>query len=253
MNKFIFSVIASSFFALTVAIGSAAPLLQDSVQSSTDSAAKPPSASPSNGTRTDPQSGQSVTPNSPSATSSAASENQSGTDADLSQKTTEQKKLPLKIGVAQITHTTDLPISTDGFQQELANQINILGGKAIILGSDPNDRDASNEEAKRQGCDYVVFSNIVGFRAAKVGEKLGRVFNRGGLGSVGGSSSGRVEMSADVKIFQPDNVVPVLNGNNNFRGTDPDSTANGLMRTEARTVMLQIRTLQKPPANANSH
>jgi hypothetical protein len=55
-----------------------------------------------------------------------------------------------------------------------------------------------------------------------------------------------VEISADVKVFQPDNFTPVLDGNNVFRGNDAENTAKGLMHTEARTVMLQIRNLQAP-------
>ncbi len=149
-----------------------------------------------------------------------------------------------------MTRSTNLPISTDGFQQELANQINFLGGKAVILGTDPSDREASMEEAKQQGCNYIIFTDIIGYKAARPGEKLGRVFNHGGLGGVGGADSGRVEMSADVRVFQPDNPVVVLVGNNSFRGIDPDHTANGLMQTEARTVMLQIKNLQKGPATA---
>jgi hypothetical protein len=71
------------------------------------------------------------------------------------------------------------------------------------------------------------------------------VFNRGGVGGVGGAEQGRVQIDAEVKIFQPDKDVPVLDGQTNFRGNDADYTAKGLMHTEARTVMLQIKNLQE--------
>jgi hypothetical protein len=250
MNKLIALLLAFVVLPLVLAIGGGAAVAQDSAPSG-NSPSKQDSARPANAAGTGPQSGQSGAPNFPPATGSGINENKPGVDAGASHTTTDPKKAPLKIAVTQITQSADLPISTDGFQQELANQINFLGAKAVILGSDPSDRDASNEQAKRQGCDYVIFTNITGYRAAKVGERLGRVFNRGGLGGVGGSSSGRVEMSADVKVFQPDKTIPVLDGNNIFRGNDPDSTANGLMHTEARTVMLQIRALQKSPPSPN--
>jgi hypothetical protein len=51
---------------------------------------------------------------------------------------------------------------------------------------------------------------------------------------------------AKVMVFQPDNPTPVLDGNSNFRGSDADSTARGLMHTEARSVMLQLKGLKKP-------
>ena len=76
-----------------------------------------------------------------------------------------------------------------------------------------------------------------------MGKRLSGVLGHGGLGGVGGGQ-GRVEMSATVKVFQPDNTTPVLDGTSDFRANDADSTAKGLMHTEARTVMLQIRKLQ---------
>jgi hypothetical protein len=133
----------------------------------------------------------------------------------------------------------------EGLQQELMNEINFLGGRAVVLPADPNDRDAANEEAKQQGCDYVVFTEVTEFRTASVGQKLGRVLNRGGLGGVGGNGNGRVEIVATVKVFQPDVFTPTLDGTTNFRGNDVTSTAKGLMHTEARTLMLQLKKLQE--------
>jgi hypothetical protein len=187
---------------------------------------------------------QSKGENFPPETKAGVNENGKGVDAGASHTTTEKNKRVLKIGVTQITSSTDQALSIDGLQQELFNDINFLGGKAVMIASDPNDRDASNEQAKQQGCDYVIFTNVTSFKTASVGQKLGSVLNRGGLGGVGGTAHGRVEISADVKVFQPDNFTPVLDGNNAFRGNDADNTAKGLMHTEARTVMLQINKLQ---------
>jgi len=195
------------------------------------------------------QSSQAQQPNGqnfPPATKAGVNEDSKGVDAGASHTTTDKAKRVLKIGVTQITSSTSPGLSVDGLQQELFNDINFLGAKAVIIPSDPNDRDASNEQAKQQGCDYVIFTNVTGFKTASVGQKLGSVLNRGGLGGVGGTAHGRVEISADVKVFQPDNFTPVLDGNNVFRGNDAENTAKGLMHTEARTVMLQIRNLQSP-------
>jgi hypothetical protein len=197
-----------------------------------------------NGIMQSSQPQQSTGENFPPVTKAGVNENTKGVDAGASHTTTDKNKLALKIGITQITSSTDQTLSVDGLQQELFNDINFLGGKAVIIASDPNDRDASNEQAKQQGCDYVIFTNITGFKTASVGQKLGSVLNRGGLGGVGGTAHGRVEVSADVKVFQPDNFTPVLDGNNMFRGNDADNTAKGLMHTEARTVMLQIKKLQ---------
>ena len=153
---------------------------------------------------------------------------------------------PLKIGITQITSGVDQTLSVEGLQQELMNQINFLGGKAVLIPADPNDRDAANEQAKQQGCDYVIFTELTNFKTASVGQKLGSVLNRGGLGGVGGTGHGRVELSANVKVFQPDVFTPVLDGTSDFRGNDADNTAKGLMHTEARTVMLELRKLHAP-------
>ena len=192
------------------------------------------------------QAPQSSAPNSPPSAKAGVNEDTKGVDAGASHATTDKAKRVLKIGVTQITSSNGLGLSVDGLQQELFNNINFLGAKAVIISSNPNDRDASNEEAKQQGCDYVIFTNVTGFKTASVGQKLGSVLGRGGLGGVGGTAHGRVEISADVKVFQPDNFTPVVDGNNVFRGNDAENTAKGLMHTEARTVMLQIKNLQSP-------
>ncbi len=184
-------------------------------------------------------------PNFPPITSAGPNENGKGVVAGATHATTNEKSEVLKIGITQVTSDADQSLSVEGLQQELANQINFLGGRAVILAADPNDRDAANEQAKQQGCDYVVFTEITDFRTASVGQKLGRVLNRGGLGGVGGTGNGRVEIVANVKVFQPDVFVPALDGTANFRGNDVTNTASGLMHTEARTVMLELKKLQE--------
>jgi len=168
-----------------------------------------------------------------------------GVDTDGARDTASAKARMLKIGITAITSSTDQSLSVDGLQQELANDINFLGGKAVILAADPNDRDAANEQAKQQGCDYLVFTEITNFKTVSVGQKLGSVLNsKGGLGGVGGNAHGRVEISANVRIFQPDVFTPALDGSSDFRGNDVDNTAKGLMRTEARTIMLELKKLE---------
>ena len=182
--------------------------------------------------------------NFPSLTGAGPNENGNGVVAGATNATTEKKKGTLRIGVTQLTSSSDTALVLDGLQQELVNDINFVGGQGVIIAADSNDRDAAMEQAKQQNCDYVVFTNITNFRTASVGQKLGRVFNRGGVGGVGGAEQGRVQIDAEVKVFQPDKDVPVLDGQTNFRGNDADNTAKGLMHTEARTVMLQIKNLQ---------
>ena len=184
-------------------------------------------------------------PHFPPVTKVGPNENGKGVVAGATHTTTNEKSGVLKIGITQVTSSTDQSFSVEGLQQELANQVNFLGGRAVILSADPNDRDAANEQAKQQGCDYVVFTEIREFRTASVGQKLGRVFNRGGLGGVGGNGNGRVEIVANVKVFQPDVFTPALDGTTNFRGNDVTNTATGLMHTEARTLMLQLKKLQE--------
>lgn len=184
-------------------------------------------------------------PNFPPVTRTGPNENGKGVVAGATHATTNQKSGVLKIGITQVTSSTDQSLSVEGLQQELVNQINFLGGRAVIIPADPNDRDAANEQAKQQGCDYVVFTEITEFRSASVGQKLGSVLNRGGLGGVGGNGNGRVEIVANVKVFQPDIFTPALDGTTNFRGNDVTNTAKGLMHTEARTVMLELKKLQE--------
>ncbi len=197
------------------------------------------SQNPATGAQPAPNSG----PNFPPVTQAGPNENGKGAVAGATHSTSDQKPGVLKIGITQVTSGTDQSLSVEGLQQELANQINFLGGRAVILAADPNDRDAANEQAKQQGCDYIVFTEITEFRTAGVGQKLGRVLNRGGLGGVGGNANGRVEVVANVKVFQPDVFVPALDGTTNFRGNDVTNTVNGLMHTEARTVMLELKKL----------
>ena len=180
----------------------------------------------------------------PGTNATAPEERADAVAAGASHESTARKQGKLRIGITQVTSSADQTLATEGMQQQLVNDINFLGGEAVLLAADPNDRDAANEQAKQQGCDYVVFTNISDYKTATVGQKLGRVFNRGGLGGVGGTAAGRVEVVADVLVFQPDKPIPVLDGNNNFRGSDADSTARGLMQTEARSVMLQLKGLQ---------
>lgn len=184
-------------------------------------------------------------PHFPPVTKTGPNENGKGVVAGATHTTTNEKSGVLKIGITQVTSSTDQSFSVEGLQQELANQINFLGGRAVILPADPNDRDAANEQAKQQGCDYVIFTEITDFRTASVGQKLGRVLNRGGLGGVGGNGNGRVEIVANVKVFQPDVFTPALDGTTNFRGNDVANTAKGLMHTEARTLMLELKKLQE--------
>ena len=184
-------------------------------------------------------------PHFPPVTKAGPNENGKGAVAGATHATTNEKSGVLKIGITQVISGTDQSFSVEGLQQELANQINFLGGRAVILAADPNDRDAANEQAKQQGCDYVVFTEITEFRTASVGQKLGRVINRGGLGGVGGNGNGRVEIVANVKVFQPDVFTPALDGTTNFRANDVTTTAKGLMHTEARTVMLELKKLQE--------
>lgn len=189
------------------------------------------------------------TPNSgphfPPVTKAGPNENGKGVVAGATHTTTNEKSGVLKIGITQVTSSTEQSFSVEGLQQELVNQINFLGGRAVILPADPNDRDAANEQAKQQGCDYVIFTEITDSRTASVGQKLGRVLNRGGLGGVGGNGNGRVEIVANVKVFQPDVFTPALDGTTNFRGNDVANTAKGLMHTEARTLMLELKKLQE--------
>jgi hypothetical protein len=187
---------------------------------------------------------QSGAQNSPPVTARDVKENSNGVVAGASGVTTDKKKGPLRIGIAQVTSTTDLALSVAGLQQLLVNDINFLGGQAVLLSADPNDRDAMLEQAGQQRCDYVIFTNITNFKEASVGQRLGSVLGRGGLGGVGGSGQGRVEITAEAKVFRPDNDVPVIDGNEDFRQNDADSTAKGLMQLVARDVMLQIKKLQ---------
>jgi hypothetical protein len=154
------------------------------------------------------------------------------------------KKRVLRVGIAQVMSIVSTDLATDGWQQELMNNLDFLGAKGVILNADPNDRDATLEEAKQANCDYAIFTTVTTFKSVGVGEKIGSVLGRGGLGGVGGAGQGRVEIGAEVKVFQPDNPVPILDANNNFRQNDPKATATGLLHTEARDVMLQLRKLQ---------
>ena len=182
--------------------------------------------------------------NFPPVTGSGVNENGNGVVAGASGVTTDNKKGPLRIGIAQVTSTSDLALSVNGLQQLLVNDINFVGGQAVLISADANDRDATLEQARQQRCDYVIFTNITNFKEASVGQRLGSVLGRGGLGGVGGSGQGRVEITAEAKVFRPDNDIPVIDGNEDFRQNDADSTAKGLMQLEARDVMLQIRKLQ---------
>lgn len=157
---------------------------------------------------------------------------------------TANKKEKIRIGVVQIGSTVERSFSTEGMLQQLVDDLNFLGGEGVVISSDPQDREAALEQAKQQGCDYVVFTTINDFKTASVGQRLGSVFNRGTLGGVGGSGQGRVKLNAEVKVFQPDGATPLFDGDVNFRQNDADATARGLMQTEARNVMLQIRKLQ---------
>lgn len=163
----------------------------------------------------------------------------------------QKKRKVLRIGVAQVNSIATPALATDGWQQELVNDINFLGGQGVILNADPNDREGTMAEAKDRNCDYLIFTTVTNFKSVGVGEKLGSVLGRGGLGGVGGAGQGRVELSADVKVFQPDNIVPVFDGNEDFRQNDAGTTAKGLMHTEARDVMLQIKKLQSPKPEAS--
>jgi len=176
-----------------------------------------------------------------SNTSNAAATDKS--KSDQTAKTPDTKKR-LRIGVTQITSTVESSFSTDGLQQELVNDLNFLGAQGVVLSTDPHDREGALEQAKLQGCDYVVFTTINSLKTASVGQKLGSVFNRGGLGAVGGTANARVELNAAVKVFQPEGVIPLFDGDVNFRQNDAEGTAKGLLKTEARNVMLQIRKLQ---------
>jgi len=163
---------------------------------------------------------------------------------DAASSSVDKKKKVLRIGVTPITSIVDQSLATDGWQQELANDINFLGGQAVILSADPGDREASLEQGKEQGCDYVVFTNVTNFKSVGVGERIGSVLGRGGLGGVGGSGQGRVGIAVEVKVFQPDNYAPVLDGTDDFKQNDADATAKGLMKVEARDVMLNLKRLQ---------
>jgi hypothetical protein len=157
---------------------------------------------------------------------------------------TNTKKRTIRIGVTQVASRVSSSLSTDGMQQELVDDINFLGGQAVLVPADPHDREAALEQAKQQGCEYVVFTIINEFKTASVGQRLGSVLGRGSLGGVGGSGQGRVELNAEVKVFAPENATPVFEGDVNFRQNDADATARGLMHTEARNVMLEVRKLQ---------
>lgn len=164
----------------------------------------------------------------------------------------QKKKRVLRIGIAQVASVVNPALATDGWQQELVNDIDFLGGQGVILNGDPNDREGTMAEAKDRNCDYLIFTTVTTFKSVSVGEKLGSVLGHGGLGGVGGSGRGRVELSAEIKVFQPDNVVPVFDGNEDFRQNDAGATAKGLMHTEARDVMLQLKKLQNPKSEASS-
>jgi len=179
----------------------------------------------------------------PTAASSPSNESEKSSGAQTA-KPAEAKKRAVRIGVIQVASTVESSFSTEGLQQELVNDLNFLGAQGVIISTDSHDREAALEQAKQQGCEYVVFTTINGFKTASVGQKLGSVFNRGGLGGVGGSGQGRVELNAEVKVFQPDGATPLFDGDVNFRQNDADATARGLMKTEARNVMLQIKKLQ---------
>lgn len=178
-----------------------------------------------------------------SPSQSAPSTTAAQTNSATSPPASNGKHVP-RIGVAQMMSIVSQTLGTDGWQQQLVNDIDFLGGKGIVLSSDPNDRDATLEEAKQQKCDYVVFTTVNDYKSVSVGQKIGSVLNRGRLGGVGGDGGGRVEISVQVEIFQPDSVTPLVNGSDDFRQNDPDATARGLLHTEARDVMLQIRKLQ---------
>ena len=170
----------------------------------------------------------------------AAGASQSG----VTSSTADMKKRVIRIGVTQVASSVSTSLSTDGLQQELAKHINFLGGQAVLIAADPHDREAALEQAKQQGCEYVVFTTINGLKTASVGQRLGSVLGRGNLGGVGGSGQGRIELNAEAKVFVPDNLTPIFDGDVNFRQNDADATARGLMHTEARNVMLEIRKLQ---------
>ena len=183
-----------------------------------------------------------------SASSSASSTN---TTAPTETSEAQKKKKTLRIGVAQIISTVSSSLETDGWQQQLVDDIDFLGGQGVILSADPNDREGTMAEGKDRNCDYVVFTTVTNFKSVGVGQKLGGVLGRGGLGGVGGTGQGRVEIAANVKVFQPDNIVPILDVTDDFRQNDSTATVQGLLHTEAREVMLQLRKQQSGNPETN--
>src|SRR5205807_627657 len=97
-------VVESLLFLVTFA--SAVPTVQASAPSQGNS--NPQATAPSSPAGSNPQSRQSGTPNLPPVTGSGVNENKPGVDAGASHTTTEPKKAPLKIGIAQITHSAGL-------------------------------------------------------------------------------------------------------------------------------------------------
>jgi len=184
--------------------------------------------------------------------SAAQSSGQNQAASAGAQPSSTQSAKRVRIGVAQVMSTVSPSLATDGWQQELVDDLDFLGAKGVILSSDPNDRDATLEQAKQANCDYVILTTVTTYKSVGVGEKITSVLGHGNLGGVGGTGQGRVELGAEAKVFQPDSPVPIFDANNDFRQNDPTATAKGLLRTEARDVLLQLKRVQNSKENGGT-
>jgi hypothetical protein len=134
-----------------------------------------------------------------------------------------------RVGVMAVTNSSGKPLSTDTYQSMLISQISSGNIEAVAV--------SSEDDAKRQNCDYILKSDIKALKqsaASKVGGLFGKV--------TGAPTQGKVEATIgyDLKPFGTDGTTLQMQATTAKLDSDENSIMAAL-GSEAQAVMKSIK------------
>lgn len=139
----------------------------------------------------------------------------------------------IKVGVVEFSNKAKASVSTDSLRQQLIAVLNGSGIETIALNASSASEAAM--EAKAKGCTYVLYTDIVTFKAASAGKKIGGLLGR--ATGVGSADGGKSEAKFDFRLVPADGSAAKLQSSSSGKEDSTEASVNAALQEEARAVI----------------
>ncbi len=136
----------------------------------------------------------------------------------------------IRVGVVQINNRSGREVSTDSLRDRLIAEIQSAGIEAVSLNA--LSQVEAGMEAKAKQVDFILYTDITGLKASKLGGMFGRV--------AGVSGAGKTETKIEFKLFLVGESSPRLQSAATAKEEGDEASAGTAISQEARMVTAEV-------------